>query len=281
MVVAVPALPLALRRARPLERPRDVASTARACAAKCETDPALGYDLMKRFAQVFTERLQWTRLRLLDIYGDASPESHTRRGRWCRGRSVVASEARRRPTRGRWRWSPVSGQRPEVEPGQFVMVYVFGVGEVPISVSARPLVLAPSARSERSRRRSARASPATCSASAARSAASWPIAECEGADVVVVAGGIGLAPLRPVVHRALGPRRVRRGGPSSTARGRRSDLLYASRARELAYATADVDTTVDAAGPEWTGKVGFVPQLLPAARFDPGRRSPSSAGPRS
>jgi CRP-like cAMP-binding protein len=37
---------------------------------KCEDDPALGYDLMKRFALVFTERLHWTRLRLLDIYGD-------------------------------------------------------------------------------------------------------------------------------------------------------------------------------------------------------------------
>jgi len=37
---------------------------------KCEADANLGYDLMKRFAEVFTERLQWTRLRLLDIYGD-------------------------------------------------------------------------------------------------------------------------------------------------------------------------------------------------------------------
>ena len=37
---------------------------------KCDDDPELGYDLMKRFAQVFTERLHWTRLRLLDIYGD-------------------------------------------------------------------------------------------------------------------------------------------------------------------------------------------------------------------
>ena len=37
---------------------------------KCDDDPALGYDLMKRFAQVFLERLQWTRLRLLDVYGD-------------------------------------------------------------------------------------------------------------------------------------------------------------------------------------------------------------------
>ncbi len=39
--------------------------------AKCDDDPALGYDLMKRFAQVFIERLQGTRLRLLDVYGDA------------------------------------------------------------------------------------------------------------------------------------------------------------------------------------------------------------------
>jgi CRP/FNR family transcriptional regulator, cyclic AMP receptor protein len=39
---------------------------------KCEDDPSLGYDLMTRFAQVLMERLQWTRLRLLDIYGDGS-----------------------------------------------------------------------------------------------------------------------------------------------------------------------------------------------------------------
>jgi CRP/FNR family transcriptional regulator, cyclic AMP receptor protein len=37
---------------------------------KCDDDPALGYDLMGRFAQVLIERLQWTRLRLLDVYGN-------------------------------------------------------------------------------------------------------------------------------------------------------------------------------------------------------------------
>jgi CRP/FNR family cyclic AMP-dependent transcriptional regulator len=36
---------------------------------KCDADPALGYELMSRFAQVLIERLQWTRLRLLDLYG--------------------------------------------------------------------------------------------------------------------------------------------------------------------------------------------------------------------
>jgi CRP/FNR family transcriptional regulator, cyclic AMP receptor protein len=39
---------------------------------KCAEDPALGYDVMGRFAQVLIERLQWTRLRLLDVYGDGA-----------------------------------------------------------------------------------------------------------------------------------------------------------------------------------------------------------------
>jgi CRP-like cAMP-binding protein len=40
--------------------------------SKCAEDPALGYDLMSRFAQVLIERLQWTRLRLIDVYGNGS-----------------------------------------------------------------------------------------------------------------------------------------------------------------------------------------------------------------
>ncbi|HZR92582.1 MAG TPA: cyclic nucleotide-binding domain-containing protein [Gaiellaceae bacterium] len=40
---------------------------------KCDADPALGYDLMSRFAQVLIDRLEWTRLRLLDIYGEHRP----------------------------------------------------------------------------------------------------------------------------------------------------------------------------------------------------------------
>ena len=39
---------------------------------KCERDPRLGYDLLTRFAQVLIDRLQWTRLRLLDVYGYAN-----------------------------------------------------------------------------------------------------------------------------------------------------------------------------------------------------------------
>jgi CRP/FNR family transcriptional regulator, cyclic AMP receptor protein len=51
----------------------DVRATAfdGACLrGKCDADPALGYELMSRFAQVVIDRLQWTRVRLLDVYGD-------------------------------------------------------------------------------------------------------------------------------------------------------------------------------------------------------------------
>ena len=56
--------------ARALSSVRATAFDGECLRGKCEDDPALGYDLMKRFAQVLIERLQWTRLRLLDVYGD-------------------------------------------------------------------------------------------------------------------------------------------------------------------------------------------------------------------
>jgi CRP/FNR family transcriptional regulator, cyclic AMP receptor protein len=56
--------------ARALSAVRATAFDGECLRGKSEADPALGYDLMKRFAQVLIERLQWTRLRLLDVYGD-------------------------------------------------------------------------------------------------------------------------------------------------------------------------------------------------------------------
>ena len=69
LVVAGPAVPHGVRRARARRRAHASRSTAHACAAKCEADHALGYELLKRFAAVIVERLQATRLRLLDVYG--------------------------------------------------------------------------------------------------------------------------------------------------------------------------------------------------------------------
>jgi CRP-like cAMP-binding protein len=55
--------------ARALAPVRATAIDGACLRGKCDDDPALGYDLMQRFAQVMIERLQWTRLRLLDVYG--------------------------------------------------------------------------------------------------------------------------------------------------------------------------------------------------------------------
>ncbi|HVR13489.1 MAG TPA: hypothetical protein VMS41_06900, partial [Gaiellaceae bacterium] len=58
--------------ARALTAMRATAFDAACLRGKCDQDPKLGYDLMSRFAQVLIERLQWTRLRLLDIYGTST-----------------------------------------------------------------------------------------------------------------------------------------------------------------------------------------------------------------
>jgi CRP/FNR family cyclic AMP-dependent transcriptional regulator len=58
--------------ARAVERVRAIALDGKCLRAKCENEPRLGYELLKRFAHVMTERLQATRLQLLDVYGDRS-----------------------------------------------------------------------------------------------------------------------------------------------------------------------------------------------------------------
>jgi CRP/FNR family transcriptional regulator, cyclic AMP receptor protein len=60
--------------ARALSLVRATAFDGACLRGKCERDPRLGYDLMSRFAQVVIERLQWTRLRLLDVYGYAGAD---------------------------------------------------------------------------------------------------------------------------------------------------------------------------------------------------------------
>jgi CRP/FNR family cyclic AMP-dependent transcriptional regulator len=55
--------------ARALEDVRAIAVDGACLRGKCDDDPAFGYDLMRRFSAVMVDRLQATRLRLLDIYG--------------------------------------------------------------------------------------------------------------------------------------------------------------------------------------------------------------------
>jgi NAD(P)H-flavin reductase len=176
----------------------------------------------------------------------------------------------------------LEGTGPAIGPGQFVMVYVFGVGEVPISVSGAPDRPGPVTLTVRA---VGAVTDAICATEPGGVlglrgplGTSWPIGSSRDADVVVVAGGIGLAPLRPVVLRAL--ERRPEYGEVVVLYGARTpdDLLYASEL-EAWNAHATVDVTVDAAEIGWNGKVGVVPKLLPGAAFDPASAVAFVCGP--
>ncbi len=172
---------------------------------------------------------------------------------------------------------PLSGAAPTVTPGQFMMVYAFGIGEVPISVSGLPLVLTVRAVGAVTR--------AVCAAEPGKILGlrgpfgnSWPIDEAAGSDVVVIAGGIGLAPLRPLVLRVLAERE--RYGAAALLYGARTpaDLLY-TRRLDGWRRTIDVRVTVDTAGGDWSGRVGVVTKLLGDVPIRPEVTSAFVCGP--
>jgi NAD(P)H-flavin reductase len=160
------------------------------------------------------------------------------------------------------------------EPGQFNMLYAFGVGEVAISISGNPVA---TDRIVHTIRATGRVSEALAALQPNDSVgvrgpfgSSWPVDAAAGNDVLVIAGGLGLAPLRPALYRLISERE--RYGRVALLYGSRhpDDLLYRDeldawrRMPEL-----QVRVTVDHASRDWIGDVGVVTQLLPKIRFDP------------
>jgi NAD(P)H-flavin reductase len=108
----------------------------------------------------------------------------------------------------------------------------------------------------------------------------WPLDEARGGDLVVAAGGIGLAPLRAALHHVARARRA--FGRVTVLYGARSpgDLLFgADLARWEARADIAVHVTVDHATREWTGRVGVVPALVPHLDLDVARTTVLMCGP--
>lgn len=163
------------------------------------------------------------------------------------------------------------------EPGQFTMLSAGGAGEVPISISGDP----DGSRLVHTVRAVGAATRAICAAGPGRALGvrgpfgrSWPTGAIEGADVVVVAGGVGLAPLRPAILRVLA-RRERYGRVAVLYGARAPDqLLFPD---ELGRWPADV--TVDSAGGGWTGRVGVVTKLIDRVALDPGSAVALVCGP--
>ncbi len=160
------------------------------------------------------------------------------------------------------------------QPGQFNMLYVYGVGEVPISISGDPArreILVHTTREVGTVTRAMRKLKVGDSLGVRGPyGKGWPVDKVENQDVVLLTGGIGLAPLRPMIHYLL-TRREKYG---------RIVLLYGARTPEDILYRKDLEKwrsrfdleahlTVDHATGAWRGNVGVVTSLVRRSPFDP------------
>ncbi len=168
-------------------------------------------------------------------------------------------------------------------PGRFNMLYVYGVGQVPISVA--------SFRKEKSLMHTVRSVGTVTSlltrlgvgdAIAIRGpyGKQWPLSQAEGKQLLVIAGGLGLPPLRPVIEEAVSS--PNRFDGVKVLYGARTppDLIYTYEYERWGAADGcDFLLTVDRGTREWTGNVGVVTTLFPKAGIDPRRAVAFMCGP--
>ncbi len=172
---------------------------------------------------------------------------------------------------------------PPARPGQFAMLYAFGLGESPIGVSgsAGEGVLFHTVRDAgRITHALTRLTPGDGVGVRGPYGRGWPMEAARGRDVVIVAGGLGLPPLRPALRTILRDRDAY--GRLEIIYGARTpkDLVYAAELQEWRRrGDLRLQVTVDAAGRDWYGDVGVVTTRIPDARFDPARTVAFVCGP--
>lgn len=169
------------------------------------------------------------------------------------------------------------------EAGQFNMLTAFGVGESAISVSGDPA----SGRLVHTIRAVGPVSRALCGLKPGAALGvrgpfgiGWPVAAAAGQDVLLIAGGLGLAPLRPAIYRVLADRA--RYGRVALLYGARSpdDMVFRSEVENWrGRFDMQVEATVDHALSDWRGHVGVVTNLIARAEFDPDQTVALVCGP--
>lgn len=178
---------------------------------------------------------------------------------------------------------PSGGPLPPARPGQFAMLWAYGVGEVPISYSG----ITGDGGLHHTVRSVGAVTAALCALAPGGSVGvrgpfgrGWDLAGARGGDVAVVAGGIGLAPLRPAFEHLLAHRAAY--GRVALLAGARApgDLLFVEDLeRWRGRLDTNVEVTVDAAPPSWHGDVGVVTNLLGRVPLDPHRTTALLCGP--
>lgn len=178
----------------------------------------------------------------------------------------------------------LEGRETHFMPGQFMMVYIFGVGEVPISIAGNPHMGHTLVHTVRA---VGAVTEAMCSLEPGDVVgvrgpygSGWPLDAAVGRDLVIVTGGIGLAPLRPAVIEALNRRDELNSLFLLYGARTPGDLLYRDDLLGWESSTdIEVEVTVDRATSDWWGDVGLVTRLFPRIEFNPHNTTVFVCGP--
>ena len=178
---------------------------------------------------------------------------------------------------------PPKGTALKYLPGQFNMLYHFGSGEVPISISASPQTKKEIIHTIRA------VGSVTQGLERLRTGdmigirgpfgTSWPVDKALGKDLLVIAGGIGLAPLRPVVQHFIKHRKKFGSGTLLYGVRQPADLLFKSEHSKWKKAGLQMQVTVDAPDKNWKGNVGVVTTLIDSAKTHPSSTLALLCGP--
>jgi NAD(P)H-flavin reductase len=168
-------------------------------------------------------------------------------------------------------------------PGQFNMLYLPGFGESAISISSDPAQHGSLLHTVRIAgnvtQALSRMQVGDQLALRGPFGTEWPLKACRGLDVVIACGGIGLAPLRPVIHEIINHRDDY--GRVFLLYGARTpnDLLFTSEFEAWRAAEIQVEVTVDLGNPDWTDHIGVVPILFYRLRLNAAQTRILTCGP--
>jgi sulfhydrogenase subunit gamma (sulfur reductase) len=170
------------------------------------------------------------------------------------------------------------------DPGQFVMVSLQGIGEVPISVCSSParrdsfdLCVRAAGKVTRSLHKLKAGDDVDIRGPYGKG---FPIRILEGNDILMVAAGLGIAPLRALITYVLDNRRDFGKVHILFGCKQPKDMLFSdeldrwNERTDLHYAC-----TVDRADPEWAGNVGVITTLIPGVDIVPLRTFAAVVGP--
>jgi len=167
--------------------------------------------------------------------------------------------------------------------GQFNMVYLPNIGEVPISLSSDPAetdVMGHTIRYAGNVTRAiSRLRIGDTVGIRGPYGTAWPLERIHGNDVCIVTGGIGLAPLRPVIYHIINNRSDY--GRVYLLYGARTpiDMLYTEQFEDWEAHGIEIHQTVDRADESWKGHVGVVPMMFYHLRLNPKKTTVLTCGP--